>query len=55
MFIVSYYDQSGRVRNKAQAAWSTAVDLASRKAVDPKACPVLICSEDGHLLWQVNK
>ena len=55
MFIVSYYDALGQAHNKELPAWQQAVGFASRKATRPQACPVIIVSEDGHVLWQVNK
>jgi len=53
--IVSYYDKHGFVRNKTVSTWTQALTLASRKALDAKACPVIIVTEDGHVLYQVNK
>lgn len=54
--IVSYYDtQDGSIRNKAFNGWTQALTFASRKALVAKACPVIIVSDEGHVLYQVNK
>ena len=53
--IVSYYDRHGFVRNKTVSTWTQALTLASRKALDERCCPVIIATEDGHVLYQVNK
>jgi hypothetical protein len=54
MFIVSYYDAHGRVRNKSMPSYSQAERLASQKALDPKACPVILVDENGNIWKQVN-
>jgi hypothetical protein len=54
MFFVSYYDRHGIVRNKQIPAWSQAERLASEKAIDPKACPVIIVDQNGHVWKQIN-
>ena len=53
--IVSYYDRHGYVRNKTVNTWTQALTLASRKAMDERCCPVIIVSDEGHVLYQVNK
>jgi hypothetical protein len=53
--IVSYYDKHGYVRNKTVNTWTQAIMLASRKALDERCCPVIIVSDEGHVLYQVNK
>ena len=53
--IVSYYDTSGCVRNKPVSTWTDAIKLASRMALDERRCPVIIASDEGHILYQVNK
>ena len=56
MLTVSYYDtKDGSIRNKAFSGWSQALTFASRKALVAKACPVIIASDEGHVLYQVNK
>jgi len=53
--IVSYYDKHGYVRNKTVTTWTQAIMLASHKALDARSCPVIIASDEGHILYQVNK
>lgn len=56
MFTVSYYDSKwGSIRNKTVNTWTQAITLASRKALNERCCPVIIVSDEGHLLYQVNK
>lgn len=54
-FTVSYYDAYGRVRNKELPTYSQAERLASQKALDPKACPVILVDDAGHVWKQINK
>lgn len=53
--LVSYFDQHGYARTKTVPTWDRAIQLASQKALDPKACPVIIATEDGVVIYQVNK
>lgn len=45
----------GYARNKTVTTWTQALTLASRKALDERSCPVIIVSDEGHILYQVNK
>lgn len=56
MLTVSYYDNKwGSLRNKTFNGWTQAVAFASRKALDERCCPVIIASDEGHVLYQVKK
>jgi hypothetical protein len=55
MFFVSYHDRHGIVRNKQFPSYTQAERLASEKAIDPKACPVILVDQDGHVWKQINK
>ena len=53
--IVSYYDKHGHVRNETVNTWTQAIRLASRKALNERCCPVIIASDEGHVIYQVKK